>query len=108
MVQRWCTLEGGYLSYYDDEKSGTPIGRVGVGEIVSLAINNTETMTGAGYDYLLLYESSYFPFLFTPFLFRSSSLSPFLHLFSLNRIVVFKPFVWVKNDQIHTNTKAFQ
>ncbi|XP_017328101.1 arf-GAP with Rho-GAP domain, ANK repeat and PH domain-containing protein 2 isoform X1 [Ictalurus punctatus] len=48
MVQRWCTLEGGYLSYYDGDKSTTPIGRVDVSEIVSLAINNTETMTGAG------------------------------------------------------------
>lgn len=49
MVQRWCTLEGGYLSFYDGEKSATPIGRVDVSEMVSLAINNTETMTGAGY-----------------------------------------------------------
>ncbi|XP_047671506.1 arf-GAP with Rho-GAP domain, ANK repeat and PH domain-containing protein 2 isoform X2 [Tachysurus fulvidraco] len=48
MVQRWCTLEGGYLSYYDGEKSAAPIGRVDISEMVSLAINNTETMTGAG------------------------------------------------------------
>ncbi|MCJ8731477.1 hypothetical protein PDJAM_G00200070 [Pangasius djambal] len=48
LVQRWCTLEGGYLSYYDGEKSATPIGRVDISEMVSLAINNTETMTGAG------------------------------------------------------------
>ncbi|XP_058251060.1 arf-GAP with Rho-GAP domain, ANK repeat and PH domain-containing protein 2 isoform X2 [Hemibagrus wyckioides] len=48
MIQRWCTLEGGYLSYYDGEKSATPIGRVDISEMVSLAINNTETMTGAG------------------------------------------------------------
>lgn len=49
MVQRWCTLEGGYLSYYDGEKSAMLIGRVDISEMVSLAINNTETMTGAGY-----------------------------------------------------------
>ncbi|KAI5104366.1 arf-GAP with Rho-GAP domain, ANK repeat and PH domain-containing protein 2, partial [Silurus meridionalis] len=48
MAQRWCTLEGGYLSYYDDEKSATQLGRVAVGEMVSLAFSNTETMTGAG------------------------------------------------------------
>ncbi|KAK3568028.1 hypothetical protein QTP86_028618 [Hemibagrus guttatus] len=48
MIQRWCTLEGGYLSYYDGEKSATPIRRVDISEMVSLAINNTETMTGAG------------------------------------------------------------
>ncbi|XP_017555122.1 arf-GAP with Rho-GAP domain, ANK repeat and PH domain-containing protein 2 isoform X1 [Pygocentrus nattereri] len=48
MVRRWCTLEGGYLSYYESEKSATAIGRVDIKEVVSLAISNTETMTGAG------------------------------------------------------------
>ncbi|XP_062849648.1 arf-GAP with Rho-GAP domain, ANK repeat and PH domain-containing protein 2 [Trichomycterus rosablanca] len=48
MVRRWCTLEGGYISYYDGEKSAAPIGRVEIGEMVSVPINNTETMTGAG------------------------------------------------------------
>ncbi|KAF5902497.1 arf-GAP with Rho-GAP domain, ANK repeat and PH domain-containing protein 2, partial [Clarias magur] len=47
MVQCWCTLEGGYLSYYDGEKSATPIGRVDLSETASIAIN-PETMTGAG------------------------------------------------------------
>ncbi|KAI4881132.1 hypothetical protein NFI96_017871 [Prochilodus magdalenae] len=48
MARRWCTLEGGYLSYYDSEKTATAIGRVHIKEVVSLVINNTETMTGAG------------------------------------------------------------
>lgn len=48
MVRRWCTLEGGFLSYYDNERSLSPIGRVDVTEVVSLAISSTETMTGAG------------------------------------------------------------
>ncbi|CAF95237.1 unnamed protein product, partial [Tetraodon nigroviridis] len=48
MTRRWCTLEGGFLSYYDSERSPAAIGRVDVGEVVSLAVNNTETMTGAG------------------------------------------------------------
>uniref|UniRef100_A0A8B9KC32 ArfGAP with RhoGAP domain, ankyrin repeat and PH domain 2 n=1 Tax=Astyanax mexicanus TaxID=7994 RepID=A0A8B9KC32_ASTMX len=47
-ARRWCTLEGGYLSYYDGERSATAIGRVDLREVVSLAINNTETMTGTG------------------------------------------------------------
>ncbi|XP_072543701.1 arf-GAP with Rho-GAP domain, ANK repeat and PH domain-containing protein 2 isoform X2 [Salminus brasiliensis] len=47
-VRRWCTLEGGYLSYYDGERSATAIGRVDIKEVVTLAINNTETMTGTG------------------------------------------------------------
>ncbi|XP_076581754.1 arf-GAP with Rho-GAP domain, ANK repeat and PH domain-containing protein 2 isoform X2 [Chaetodon auriga] len=48
MARRWCTLEGGFLSYYESERSPTAIGRVDVTEVVSLAASNTETMTGAG------------------------------------------------------------
>ncbi|XP_009301838.1 arf-GAP with Rho-GAP domain, ANK repeat and PH domain-containing protein 2 isoform X1 [Danio rerio] len=48
MVRRWCTLEGGFLSYYDNEKIATPIGRVDIGDVVSLAINNNQTITETG------------------------------------------------------------
>ncbi|XP_022056188.1 arf-GAP with Rho-GAP domain, ANK repeat and PH domain-containing protein 2 [Acanthochromis polyacanthus] len=48
MARRWCTLEGGFLSYYESERSPSAIGRVDVTEVVSLAVSNTETMTGAG------------------------------------------------------------
>ncbi|XP_035531725.1 arf-GAP with Rho-GAP domain, ANK repeat and PH domain-containing protein 2 [Morone saxatilis] len=48
MTRRWCTLEGGFLSYYESERSPSAIGRVDVTEVVSLAVSNTETMTGAG------------------------------------------------------------
>lgn len=48
MMRRWCTLEAGFLSYYESERNPTPISRVDVTEVVSLAVNNTQTMTGAG------------------------------------------------------------
>uniref|UniRef100_A0A3Q2QSQ4 Arf-GAP with Rho-GAP domain, ANK repeat and PH domain-containing protein 2 n=1 Tax=Fundulus heteroclitus TaxID=8078 RepID=A0A3Q2QSQ4_FUNHE len=48
MARRWCTLEGGFLSYYENERSPSAIGRVDVTEVVSLAVSNSETMTGAG------------------------------------------------------------
>uniref|UniRef100_A0A3P8SBI6 ArfGAP with RhoGAP domain, ankyrin repeat and PH domain 2 n=1 Tax=Amphiprion percula TaxID=161767 RepID=A0A3P8SBI6_AMPPE len=48
MARRWCTLEGGFLSYYESERSPSAIGRVDVTEVISLAVSNTETMTGAG------------------------------------------------------------
>ncbi|KAM3591133.1 uncharacterized protein V6R79_022991 [Siganus canaliculatus] len=48
MARRWCTLEGGYLSYYESERSPTALGRLDVTEVVSLAASTTETMTGAG------------------------------------------------------------
>uniref|UniRef100_A0A7N8WX46 ArfGAP with RhoGAP domain, ankyrin repeat and PH domain 2 n=1 Tax=Mastacembelus armatus TaxID=205130 RepID=A0A7N8WX46_9TELE len=49
MARRWCTLEGGFLSYYESERSPSAIGRVNVTDVViSMAVNKTETMTGAG------------------------------------------------------------
>ncbi|XP_039997410.1 arf-GAP with Rho-GAP domain, ANK repeat and PH domain-containing protein 2 [Xiphias gladius] len=48
MARRWCTLEGGFLSYYESEQSPSAIGRVDVTMVVSLAVSNTETMTGTG------------------------------------------------------------
>lgn len=51
MSRRWCTLEGGFLSYYESERSPSAIGRVDVTEVVSLVVSNTETMTGAGYEH---------------------------------------------------------
>lgn len=48
MARRWCTLEARFLSYYESEKSPSALGRVDVSEVVSVAVNNTETMTGAG------------------------------------------------------------
>ncbi|XP_063042704.1 arf-GAP with Rho-GAP domain, ANK repeat and PH domain-containing protein 2 [Engraulis encrasicolus] len=48
MVRRWCTLEGGFLSYYDNEKIATATGRVEISEVMSLTLNHQETMTGAG------------------------------------------------------------
>nr|XP_046237529.1 arf-GAP with Rho-GAP domain, ANK repeat and PH domain-containing protein 2 isoform X2 [Scatophagus argus] len=48
MARRWCTLEGGFLSYYESERCPLAIGRANVTEMVSLAVSHTETMTGAG------------------------------------------------------------
>ncbi|PWA28859.1 hypothetical protein CCH79_00012923, partial [Gambusia affinis] len=48
MGRRWCTLEGGFLSFYENERSPSAMGRVDVTEVVSLAVSNSETMTGVG------------------------------------------------------------
>ncbi|XP_028331041.1 arf-GAP with Rho-GAP domain, ANK repeat and PH domain-containing protein 2 [Gouania willdenowi] len=48
LTRRWCTLEGGFLSYYESERSPSAIGRLEVADVVSLAVSNTETMTVAG------------------------------------------------------------
>ncbi|XP_061769570.1 arf-GAP with Rho-GAP domain, ANK repeat and PH domain-containing protein 2 [Nerophis ophidion] len=48
MVRCWCTLEGGFLSYYESVHSVSAVGRVAVADVVSLAISSAETMTVAG------------------------------------------------------------
>lgn len=50
MTRRWCTLEGGFLCFYENERSAAAICRVDVTQVVSLAASNTETRTGAGYE----------------------------------------------------------
>ncbi|KAG9345431.1 hypothetical protein JZ751_008575 [Albula glossodonta] len=46
MVKVWCTLEGGFLSYYESEKTATAMGRMDISEVVSLAVCREESMTG--------------------------------------------------------------
>lgn len=58
MARRWCTLEGGFLSYYESERSPSAIGRVDVTEVVSLAVSTRETMTGAGYEHTYMSPKS--------------------------------------------------
>ncbi|MBN3303978.1 ARAP2 protein, partial [Amia calva] len=48
MVKRWCTLEGGFLSYYENEKTATASGRIDITEVVSLAVHKTESMIETG------------------------------------------------------------
>ena len=48
LVRRWCTLEGGFLTYYENERTPAALGRVDVTDVISLTVNHTETMTGAG------------------------------------------------------------
>uniref|UniRef100_A0A3P9M0Q3 ArfGAP with RhoGAP domain, ankyrin repeat and PH domain 2 n=1 Tax=Oryzias latipes TaxID=8090 RepID=A0A3P9M0Q3_ORYLA len=48
MARRWCTLEGGSLSFYQSERSSSALGRVQINEVVSLAVSNSETIIGAG------------------------------------------------------------
>lgn len=48
MTRRWCTLEGGFLTFYESERSAAAISRVDITQVVSLAASNSETVTGAG------------------------------------------------------------
>ncbi|XP_077445788.1 arf-GAP with Rho-GAP domain, ANK repeat and PH domain-containing protein 2 isoform X2 [Stigmatopora argus] len=46
-VRRWCTLEGGFLTYYESAESAAAVGRVAVADVVSLAVGETVTVAGA-------------------------------------------------------------
>ncbi|XP_007887277.2 arf-GAP with Rho-GAP domain, ANK repeat and PH domain-containing protein 2 isoform X1 [Callorhinchus milii] len=49
--KRWCTLEGGFLSYYESDKSATPNGRIDISEVVCLGVNKPDLTWGTGVSY---------------------------------------------------------
>uniref|UniRef100_A0A4W3IFW4 ArfGAP with RhoGAP domain, ankyrin repeat and PH domain 2 n=1 Tax=Callorhinchus milii TaxID=7868 RepID=A0A4W3IFW4_CALMI len=49
--KRWCTLEGGFLSYYESDKSATPNGRIDISEVVCLGVNKPDLTWGTGYTF---------------------------------------------------------
>ncbi|XP_013919673.1 PREDICTED: arf-GAP with Rho-GAP domain, ANK repeat and PH domain-containing protein 2-like [Thamnophis sirtalis] len=40
--KRWCVLESGFLSYYENEKMATPSGTLDIGEVICLVIHKSE------------------------------------------------------------------
>nr|XP_033803577.1 arf-GAP with Rho-GAP domain, ANK repeat and PH domain-containing protein 2 isoform X2 [Geotrypetes seraphini]XP_033803587.1 arf-GAP with Rho-GAP domain, ANK repeat and PH domain-containing protein 2 isoform X2 [Geotrypetes seraphini]XP_033803596.1 arf-GAP with Rho-GAP domain, ANK repeat and PH domain-containing protein 2 isoform X2 [Geotrypetes seraphini]XP_033803606.1 arf-GAP with Rho-GAP domain, ANK repeat and PH domain-containing protein 2 isoform X2 [Geotrypetes seraphini]XP_033803615.1 len=42
MIRRWCTLEGGFLSYYENDKSATPYGTIDIQEIICLVVHSAD------------------------------------------------------------------
>ncbi|XP_051895468.1 arf-GAP with Rho-GAP domain, ANK repeat and PH domain-containing protein 2 isoform X2 [Pristis pectinata] len=49
--KRWCTLEGGFLSYYESDKSATPNGRIDISEVVCLGVTKSDLTWGPGVSY---------------------------------------------------------
>ncbi|XP_043918024.1 arf-GAP with Rho-GAP domain, ANK repeat and PH domain-containing protein 2 [Protopterus annectens] len=48
MSKKWCTLEGGFLSYYENDKATAPNGMIDINEVVCLAVTKPESITHAG------------------------------------------------------------
>uniref|UniRef100_A0A8C2U5S9 ArfGAP with RhoGAP domain, ankyrin repeat and PH domain 2 n=1 Tax=Coturnix japonica TaxID=93934 RepID=A0A8C2U5S9_COTJA len=40
--KRWCTLESGFLSYYENDKATTPNGMLDISEVICLVVHNSE------------------------------------------------------------------
>uniref|UniRef100_A0A8C4NC54 ArfGAP with RhoGAP domain, ankyrin repeat and PH domain 1 n=1 Tax=Eptatretus burgeri TaxID=7764 RepID=A0A8C4NC54_EPTBU len=51
--QRWCVLEYGAFSYFENEKSITPNGRIYLQDILSLAMNGPNTGVEYGFPFTL-------------------------------------------------------
>lgn len=47
--KRWCTLESGFLSYYENDKATTPNGMLDINEVICLVVHNSEYFLNRGY-----------------------------------------------------------
>lgn len=46
--KKWCVLEGGFLSYYENDKSTTPNGTININEVVCLAVHKEDFCLNTG------------------------------------------------------------
>ncbi|NWI16587.1 ARAP2 protein, partial [Crypturellus soui] len=46
--RRWCTLESGFLSYYENDKATTPNGMIDINEVICLAVHKTDFFLNRG------------------------------------------------------------
>uniref|UniRef100_A0A8D1EX01 ArfGAP with RhoGAP domain, ankyrin repeat and PH domain 2 n=1 Tax=Sus scrofa TaxID=9823 RepID=A0A8D1EX01_PIG len=46
--KKWCVLEGGFLSYYESDKSTTPNGTININDVICLAVNKEDFCINTG------------------------------------------------------------
>ncbi|XP_048219954.1 arf-GAP with Rho-GAP domain, ANK repeat and PH domain-containing protein 2 isoform X2 [Perognathus longimembris pacificus] len=46
--KKWCILEGGFLSYYENDKSTTPNGTININEVICLSIHKEDFYLNTG------------------------------------------------------------
>ncbi|XP_015273680.1 PREDICTED: arf-GAP with Rho-GAP domain, ANK repeat and PH domain-containing protein 2 [Gekko japonicus] len=46
--KRWCALESGFLSYYENEKTTSPNGMIDISEVICLVIHKVDSFLHAG------------------------------------------------------------
>ncbi|NXX91243.1 ARAP2 protein, partial [Centropus bengalensis] len=46
--KRWCTMESGFLSYYENDKATTPNGMIDISEVICLAMHKSEFFLNRG------------------------------------------------------------
>lgn len=50
--KKWCVLEGGFLSYYENDKSTAPNGTINISEVICLVVHKEDFYLNTGYVYL--------------------------------------------------------
>uniref|UniRef100_A0A8C3TE14 ArfGAP with RhoGAP domain, ankyrin repeat and PH domain 2 n=2 Tax=Chelydra serpentina TaxID=8475 RepID=A0A8C3TE14_CHESE len=46
--KRWCTLESGFLSYYENDKTTTPSGMIDISEVICLVVHKEDSFLNTG------------------------------------------------------------
>ncbi|XP_019685215.2 arf-GAP with Rho-GAP domain, ANK repeat and PH domain-containing protein 2 isoform X3 [Felis catus] len=46
--KKWCVLEGGFLSYYENDKSTTPNGTINISEVICLSVHKEDFYLNTG------------------------------------------------------------
>uniref|UniRef100_A0A8C8VKD7 ArfGAP with RhoGAP domain, ankyrin repeat and PH domain 2 n=1 Tax=Pelusios castaneus TaxID=367368 RepID=A0A8C8VKD7_9SAUR len=46
--RRWCTLESGFLSYYENDKTTTPNGMIDISEVICLVVHKDDSFLNTG------------------------------------------------------------
>lgn len=49
--KKWCVLEGGFLSYYENDKCTTPNGTINISEVICLVVHKEDFYLNTGYVY---------------------------------------------------------
>ncbi|EMP35884.1 Arf-GAP with Rho-GAP domain, ANK repeat and PH domain-containing protein 2 [Chelonia mydas] len=50
--KRWCTLESGFLSYYENDKTTTPSGMIDISEVICLVVHKEDSFLNTGTLYI--------------------------------------------------------
>lgn len=46
--KKWCTLESGFLSYYENDKTTTPNGMIDINEVICLVVHKSDFFLNRG------------------------------------------------------------
>lgn len=54
--KRWCTLESGFLSYYENDKTTAPNGMIDISEVICLVVHKSDFFLNRGQVLKLIFQ----------------------------------------------------